>query len=137
MYRTARASIVSIMLLTGCSVDLESVQLDPGDLVVVSRDGGCPLFKSYISKISPQLAQGVQLRVGFDPGIYQETQQDLNEVTKGIDDFDKKRRAAGPRRYEASDLMSKYRTIKITVETGAHAGATGEVLRADVTPVAK
>src|SRR5690348_13009496 len=124
------ALLALIVAVSGCGNsggDPEDSLLKPGDTaIIVGEQGVIPHDDRDETLFRVLLAPGTRVTIGHDPGFYQETKEGLEEFLKRREEeaktdsdrsYIERRRKAGPTRDEVGKGMSKWRPVKIVVES--------------------
>lgn len=135
--RAFPVSLVVVLGCFGCSGDPENDVLPAGSQAVIVGEQSWTLeHPSRPGMIFPQLAPGVRVTIGHDPGVYQETDEDVERHASREDPATAaETRKAGPRLYESGEPMAKLRQVQVTVESGEHEGVSGSVSRHKLRPL--
>ena len=129
--------VLILLFFVGCSGDPSNDALSSGSLVVVSAEKGCS-FENDDQKTVTRLQSGSTLRVGYDPGYRNKDEFVCSDPKPGGPDCDQQKDMYNRAKHEKiypPESGAQFRRIKVTVESGAALGHSGEVQRGDVVPV--
>jgi hypothetical protein len=141
-------AVLVLAAVAGCAGDPENEVLASGSQAVVAEKFGASLkgeafLGDYRNRPTTHLEPGVRVTLGYDPGFYLRTQEELDEAVRRARDFGDDgayKRAvefqkAGPQKYEQGSPDARLRMVKVTVESGPYEGRSGEVRRDALRPI--
>lgn len=136
MSRKPSVALALALVASGCSApDPLNVRLNTGTLaVVVAGERPAILVGSGASE-RPELAPGVAVRVGDDPGEWRESKGHFDAVLElKSEDLTEAERKAGPRTFAEGHPKARFRLVRVVVESGEHRGMAGSVGRLHLMP---